>query len=84
MLTRRRLLTGLGAALAAPAVVRAEILMPVRSLWTPPVPLGAVSHWYTADSLSLTERGAWILANHWIRRLKIEMMKPHQKEKNTA
>lgn len=37
MLTRRGLLTGLGAACAAPAIVRAASLMPVRTtLWTPP------------------------------------------------
>ena len=33
--TRRSLLLGLGAVLAAPAVVRAEALMPIK-VWTPP------------------------------------------------
>jgi hypothetical protein len=31
-MTRRGLLTGLGAALAAPAIVRADILMPLRGI----------------------------------------------------
>jgi hypothetical protein len=33
--SRRSFLRGLVAAIAAPAIVRAEILMPVKSLWVP-------------------------------------------------
>ena len=35
MLTRRIFLAGLGATLAAPAIVRAHVLMPVRSIFVP-------------------------------------------------
>jgi hypothetical protein len=39
MLQRRGFLTGLVSALAAPAIVRASSLMPVRTMiWAPPVP----------------------------------------------
>ncbi len=35
MISRRGLLSGLAASLAAPAIVRAGVLMPMSSLWTP-------------------------------------------------
>lgn len=38
MTSRRSFLLGLGAALAAPAIVRAELIMPVRSLVKPAAP----------------------------------------------
>lgn len=44
MTSRRGFLLGLGAALAAPAIVRAEVLMPVRKLVVPRVFDNAARH----------------------------------------
>lgn len=54
MLERRGFLTGLISALAAPAIVRAASLMPVRTvLWTPPLlTVTAIPDWEIAGNLT--------------------------------
>lgn len=48
MITRRTLLAGLGAVVAAPAIVRASSLMPVKA-WLEPVwfPVAGTTTWYS-------------------------------------
>lgn len=54
---RRGFLIGLGAAFAAPAIVRAEVIMPVRSLFKPDAPLILGIDWGSAtDSAALVVR----------------------------
>jgi hypothetical protein len=47
LITRRSLLLGLGALLAAPAIVRASSLMPVKAWVAPPKPIfaGEIGSW---------------------------------------
>lgn len=43
MTTRRGFLAGILAAAAAPAIVRAELLMPIKKIWVPPAdPFGEI------------------------------------------
>lgn len=52
MISRRSFLTGLGAALAAPAVIRIPgLLMPIKALVTDPIDV----------SMYLTEESAWAM-----------------------
>lgn len=51
--TRRGFLTGLGALLAAPAIVRASSLMPVRSM---PAVIATASSWTTPEGWIMTEK----------------------------
>jgi hypothetical protein len=50
ILPRRRFLTGLASLIAAPAIVRAEALMPIK-VWTPPRELWRIppSEWTESD-----------------------------------
>lgn len=56
MTTRRGFLTGVAALLAAPAVVRAGVLMPVRSIIIPPpqVPSWCPPGWLPCDGRSIS------------------------------
>ena len=49
VLPRRRFLTGLASLITAPAIVRAESLMPIK-VWTPPRELWRIPPWQWTEA----------------------------------